>query len=419
MQRLLSTLLEKTNSRASVLAAGSTRTVKASYWLFSFLYLLFFSISSSALENDDKINIGIKTVIKSNILEEEREIWVHLPEAYDSNEKYPVLYLLDGGGNFAHTVGTADSLASGEMIPELIIVGITNTNRTRDLTPTKDENRKSSGGGENFLDFIERELIPYINNKYSTEDFKIFAGHSFGGLLVMHTFHSRPNLFQAHFAFSPSLYWNNKETARKAMDFLANKKQFSNYLYMNIGKEGLISDHPDGLAMRSAFKELSAQLQEKTLENFLYKVDFFENEEHSTTPVIGQFHAFRHLYESWFVPFEPIKEGLAAIKKHYQLLSDRYGYEVKPYKTVINEAGYYHLTTKSDTNEAIALFKTNIRNFPTCANCYDSLADAYEKVGELDKAIKQMDLALKYSSNKSKPQFEEHKQRLIELRKAQ
>lgn len=385
-------------------------------WMLVAFYLLFVSLNTSAFENDNNINVGIKTVIKSSILKEDRELWIHLPASYDNNKKYPVLYLLDGKNNFTHTIGTLSFLESVEVVPELIVVGITTTNRLRDLTPTKDENRKSSGGGEKFLDFIELELIPHINKEYSTENFKILTGHSFGGLLVMHAFHSRPNLFQAHFAFSPSLYWNNKETAKSTMDFLTRTKQFSNYLYMNIGNEGLLSDNPRGLAMRSAVQELEAMLQKSKPDNFLYKIDFFENEKHQTTPVIGQFHAFRHLYEPWYIPFEPLKNGLTAVKQYYQMLSDRYGYEIKPYKHIINEAGYYHLTTKNNTNEAIALFKTNISNFPTCANCYDSLADAYEKSGEIDKAIVEIDIALKYS-DKSDPQFTEHKQRLLELKK--
>lgn len=417
MQDMLTNLSENSKSCKYELINKFSKSLKVNHWLVAAFCILVASFNLSAYEKGISINLGFKTVIKSKILKEDRELWIRLPVNYDDNKKYPVLYLLDGRNSFTHTIGILGSLELGEVVPELIVVGITNTNRLRDLTPTKNENLKSSGGGENFLDFIELELIPQINKEYRTENYKIFSGHSFGGLLVMHAFHSRPNLFQAHFAFSPSLYWNNKETAKKTIDFLANTKQFSNYLYLNIGNEGLLSDNHKGLAMRTAFQEIETNLQKSKPENFLYKIDFFENEKHQTTPVIGQFHAFRHLYEPWYIPLQPLENGLTAVKQYYQMLSDRYGYEIKPYKNIIDEAGYYQLTTKNDTSEAVAFFKDNISNFPTCASCYNSLADAYEKAGEIDKAIEKMELALEYS-HESAPQFSKYKQKLLELHNA-
>ncbi|WP_286271487.1 alpha/beta hydrolase-fold protein [Thalassotalea hakodatensis] len=392
------------------------KNLSISYWLSATICFIVTSFNSFA--EDNNINIGFKTEIASTLLQENYELWIHLPENYSDAKKYPVLYLLDGKNNFAHTVGTLSYLKSGERVPEMIVVGISSKNRMRDYTPTKIETRKSSGGGEKFLDFIEQELIPYINKKYSTESYKIFSGHSLGGLLVVHTLHSRPNLFQAHFAYSPSLYWNNKDTVKKTLDFLTHKKEFPNYLYINIGNEGLISDHPSGLAMRSAFKELNAKLKLNKPNNFLFRLDAFDREKHGTTPVVGQFNAFRDLYEPWFIPFEPLKEGLQAIEKYYQMLSVRYGYEVKPQKSIINEAADYHLNTNNGFNEAITLLKFNTKNYPTCIKCYSDLANAYERSGKFSEAIEQIDVAMKFS-DELVPHLTEHKKRLLVLIKTQ
>ena len=117
-------------------------------------------------------------LIYSKIQDEEREILIQLPLHYEINKElnYPVLYLLDGPDNINHTSGTLDFLAGNDNAPELIIVAIKNTNRSRDLTPTVDkEVSYPNGGGEKFLDFIEQELIPYINTNYRTENYKIIA----------------------------------------------------------------------------------------------------------------------------------------------------------------------------------------------------------------------------------------------------
>ena len=134
---------------------------------------------------------SIADSLPSKILAEQRELLVHLPNNYQQNTElnYPVLYLLDGQRNFSHAAGTLDLLNQSYMAQEMIIIAIKNTHRTRDLTPTYDESYNEwgiSGGADNFLDFIEQELIPYVNKNYRTNNYKILSGHSFGGLLVVY-----------------------------------------------------------------------------------------------------------------------------------------------------------------------------------------------------------------------------------------
>ena len=100
-------------------------------------------------------------------------------------------------------------------IPELIVVGVPNTDRTRDLTPTRNASRptggsdpslRGSGGGDAFLAFLRDELIPTVDAAYRTTDYRILVGHSFGGLMSLHAFLSEPALFQAHLAIDPSVF---------------------------------------------------------------------------------------------------------------------------------------------------------------------------------------------------------------------
>jgi len=384
-----------------------------------FTWLVLFNLCSISLAYAD-IRIPSKEVINSQILGEDREIRIQLPTQYDVNtaQKYQVLYLLDGSSNLSHTSGTLDFLVGYTQAPQLIIVAITHKQRSLDLTPTAEAKEElPNGGGEKFLDFIEQELIPHINKNYRTQPFNIIAGHSLGGLLVMHSLATRPHLFQAHFAFSPSLYWDDQMVLKQAKKFLSNTKSFNNFLYMNMGNEGIEGVDERAMAMRNGVIELTSQLNASSPEGFHFRSDIFEEENHQTTPIIGQFYAYRSLYPHWELPWQSFEGGLTEIKEHYAMLTSRYGYQITPFQYQVNDAGYFQLLEKNNVEEAVKLFEFNVENFPKCANCYDSLADGYEKQGKLAAALTLLNKALTYSDN-SKAEIKmimEHKKRVNKL----
>lgn len=336
---------------------------------------------------------SITDSLPSKILSEQRDLLVHLPNNYHQNTglNYPVLFLLDGQRNFSHVAGTLDLLNQDGKAQEMIIVAIKNTHRTRDLTPTYDESYNEwgiSGGADNFLDFIEKELIPYVNKNYRTNNFKVLSGHSLGGLLAVYSLQSRPQLFQAHFAFSPSLWWHEQVIFKDAENFLANTARLNNYLYVNLGNES--GD------MLSAFEQYTQLLKTHTPEGFSYNSDIDKNETHGTSALIGQTLAYRYLDASLQCPEEIISQGLPAIEQFYKIQSEKYGYQIKPSFRAINHAGYIALN-KKDVATAIKIFEGNVKSYPKKADGYDSLADGLEANDQLNKALKMMDIALQKS----------------------
>ena len=178
---------------------------KPPFVIFAIVLSLFSPHAFSKVRGDSRA-----VSINSEVLNEKRELLIYLPNNYSQHAEkaYPVLYLLDGQRNFSHTVGTLDLLNQSKMAQEMIVVGIVNTHRTRDFTPTYDENYNewgTSGGADNFLEFIEKELKPYISEKFRTNGFNVLSGHSLGGLLSIYTLQAKPHLFQGYFAFSPNL----------------------------------------------------------------------------------------------------------------------------------------------------------------------------------------------------------------------
>jgi predicted alpha/beta superfamily hydrolase len=360
-------------------------------YLLTLFIILFFVNLSSAFANtrgESKVHS-----LSSKILGEQRDLLVYLPNNYKQNTdlNYPVLYLLDGQRNFNHTAGTLDFLNQDGKAQEMIIVAIKNTHRARDFTPTYDENYNKwgiSGGADNFLDFIEKELIPYVNKNYRTDNFKILYGHSLGGLLTIYALQSRPHLFQSHFAFSPSLWWHNQVIFEEAETFFASSPQLNNYLYLNLGNE--TGD------MLIAFKKYTDLLETYKPKGFSYHSDIDEQETHGTTALIGQTHAYRYLYKSLQCPEDIIARGLPAISEFFETQSKKYGYEIKPTYRAINRAGYIALNKKDFTN-AIKLFEINVKNYPHKADAYDSLADGLETSGQLNKALNMRNMAIEKS----------------------
>jgi len=335
--------------------------------------------------------------LPSKILAEQRDLLIHLPNNYQQNTSlsYPVLYLLDGQRNFGHAAGTLDLLNQDGKAQEMIIVAIKNTHRTRDLTPTYDESYNQwgiSGGADNFLDFIEKELIPYVNKNYRTNNFKILSGHSLGGLLTVYALQSRPQLFQAHFAFSPSLWWHDQVIFEDAENFFTNTAQLNNYLYLNLGNES--GD------MLSAYEQYTQLLSTHTTKGFSYNSDIDKRETHGTSALIGLPQAYRYLNTTLQCPKEVVNQGVPAIEQFFKNQSEKYGYQIKPSYRAINHAGYTALNNK-DIETAIKIFKANVKSYPYKADGYDSLADGLEANGQLNEALKMRNMAIKKSLNEN------------------
>ena len=180
-----------------------------------FIVLILVSgISQIKSQDAGQMVIGTAKILHSNILNEDREYWVSLPESYSdealSYRKYPLLIVLDGNVHFKVISGMANYMGADRYrswkIPEMIVVGIQNVDRRRDYTPDKiiTVRENNSGGGERFLSFLEDELIPELDKNYRTTSYRILFGHSLGGLLATHAYLKEETLFNAFIAVDPS-----------------------------------------------------------------------------------------------------------------------------------------------------------------------------------------------------------------------
>jgi hypothetical protein len=176
----------------------------------------------------------------SKVLGETRRINVYTPQGYDdaADARYPVLYMPDGGveEDFPHVTADIDTaIRAGEMRP-VIVVGIENIERRRDMTGPTDvaTDRKIAprvGGSAKFRAFIRDELIPAIRRRVRGNGQTAIVGESLAGLFVLETFFQEPRLFDIYIALSPSLWWNARALVRGAAERLRAQPRLTGTLY--------------------------------------------------------------------------------------------------------------------------------------------------------------------------------------------
>jgi uncharacterized protein len=153
--------------------------------------------------------VRIERIVSAR-LGETREAWVSLPDRYDQTlDRYPVLYMLDGEINFNSGVigGLRQAALLGEM-PDFIVVGVVNTDRSKDIFPevvTYDDGSKDGGRADAFLDFVGEELIPRVEKGYRTEPFRVLYGTSNTGFTAVYALFRSPRLANVYIAASATL----------------------------------------------------------------------------------------------------------------------------------------------------------------------------------------------------------------------
>jgi len=347
------------------------------------------------------IAIGEMVKIPSRIMQEERTLLVALPPGYArSTERYPVLYFTDGDAHFTMLKGITDALAGSGLMPQVILVGVPNTHRTRDLTPTRVEVRRrngvtqpfpTSGGGPRFLEFFEKEVFPYVESTYRTAPYRLFAGHSFGGLLALHALAVRPELFNAYLAASPSLDWDNSYAYRHLKERLKGREELARTVFVTMADEEKNAPWP------TPFDRLRLLLKDSRAKGFTSGTKAMPEEDHGSVVLQSYYWGLRYVFEGWKLRAQgPV--DLGDIKVHFDNLTKKMGYPILPREGEINQVGY-GLLGAGRAKDAIEVFHYNAEQHPMSPNVHDSLGEALEQAKRLQEALasytRAADLALK------------------------
>lgn len=307
-----------------------------------------------------KIEIGEIKTIKSTFLDEARAYWVYLPEHYSDkkykDQRYPVIYLLDGEKYFHVASGIVKNLSSGyyPQMPECIVVAIKNTERSRDLTPTHVSKLSyKSGGSGKFDAFINKELIPEINKNYKTLNFRILVGHSFGGLFTLNTLFKNTKSFNAYVAIDPSLWWDNSILVKELEPILKTKEFTGNTLFFananSLGNPKKPSKQH--FAHFEAKKKLINLVETTIPKNLNYNIKYYEDEDHGSVVLSALVDAFRWVFRGFRINVKELIENPSLLQKHYHDLSTRLGFSFQPQSAYLDRV--VNLSVKRETKENI------------------------------------------------------------------
>lgn len=384
----------------------------------SLIALLFATVLPARAEEPRPIVIGQRFSLHSEILGEDRELQIHLPTGYESSgTRYPVLYLLDGETNFHHTTGTLETLSRLGYIPDLIVVALDNTDRTRDLTPARttvptegEEDRfPTSGGADRFLDFFEQELMPHVEASYRAAPYRVLIGHSFGGLFAVHALVRRTDLFDAYLAISPSLWWDDARLVTEARALFERRPDLQKRLFVSLADEVEV--------MRPPYKAFVELLRYHAPPGLQWEALDLTGDDHGTTTLRSTNVGIRALFPLWRMPSSETDGGLEAMERHYARLSESYGFEVAVPERQVNALGQGLLREKKAA-EAKAIFELNVERFPLSANAHDSLGEALEALGDLEAARASFERAVALAEKASDPSlavYREHLERVAKV----
>ena len=339
------------------------------------------------LEMEDGAPVSIATVrkIQSEALGEERTLLVSLPKGYDDTQfRYPVLYVLYGDqirGYMAETVHEVDRLSESGVIPKMIIVGVANVQRYRDLSPVP--RRGNPSGIGKFVEFVRDEMIPFVDREYRTKDFRILIGPQAGAEFGMYVLTEGTGLFNAYILNNPFEGPYRNTLTKKCEELL--RRDLLVYTFLQIT---CIDRHPnvelaEAVEAARSFEKTWTDANAKNLDLTMIYVE--NNEDFIPSPRAKA--GLKKLFADYSFPEDRAVETLADFTSYYDELSDKLGFDVGfPEMTLYFKAD--GLARAGKTDSAIEMLNYLVKNNPRSLGAYWCLANTHRGLGNRDSAIK-------------------------------
>lgn len=401
---------------------------------FAVLALSICKVSAQKSSKNYLYKIGLKDSVYSEVLQESRDFWVQLPDGgnINPNLKYPVVFILDGGVQMS-ALATVYDFYWGNYLPKMILIGISNRiNRTRDLTTSDIKNpNMETGGAEKFTEFLEKELIPLLEDKYPVTSYRTLIGHSYAGLFTINTLINHSQLFANYIAIDPSLDWDDQKFLKEATAKIKTKKLDGKSLFITLAspldredekatiEDVLKSNSENSLVSRSKLQFIDAAEKSATNNhlNILWK--YYPEDIHGTVPLPSILDGMKWLFD-WYQlkdaavynnPETPVEVLKKHIDERAKVLSEHFGYPAPPADEEMLNMGGYMFLQMGQPEKGKLFFETQVKYYPWSINAWDSMADYYIAQKDTKHAIEHLQKAYEISGNGS------FKKKMDELKK--
>ena len=374
---------------------------------FFILLICIFTIEASVLAKESEvITIGEKLILHSDIIGEDRPLWIYVPENVKANESLYVIYLLDGSEHFRTVSGIVQSLVDYEQIPKTMLVAIETTNRPRDFLPQVNGEPKTefqkfvlskwpNSGQSKFLKFIGQELIPFIDSQYSTYPHRTLIGHSNGGTLVLSALFNQPKLFNNYLAISPNGWWSHDETVENVKK-LVSKDRTQENLFISVSGEG-------GRFYTGTLDLLGSMEQNKPT-HLNWHFNHYPKRTHMTGILPAVSEGLEYLFEelNFKVTSEVVRYAdVSTLVDYYEELSNKFGFKIPvPVDIYVEFAEQQQINERKQ--EALITLKQFVLDYPEKPYAHMRLAQGYMALTQFKKAKVSFEEALSYAKQQKR-----------------
>lgn len=327
----------------------------------------------------ETVTLGSRMKMTSAFLKEEREFIVNLPANYENTqEKYPVLFLLDGD-RLDYVAAMTTFLARCGHIPPLIVVGVLTPSQRhhyRDFTPTKVDYLPASGGAEGFLQFLKQELIPLLESKYRCRPYRILSGHGLSGLFALQTLLASPGTFGAYIATSPSIAFADRAILPLAAMKFIEGETWNKFVFLAAGQER---------ETVPAIHDFEKIMKSSTPRGLQWQCWFDDREDQGSIAFSGLYLGLKALYADWRFPAGLADEGFPALEKYFLGLSQKYGYIIPLNDDVLVKRST-QLFQEQGFADALRILQLTVTAYPESFQAYYFLGFVCEKIKDFVKA---------------------------------
>ncbi len=372
--------------------------------------------------------------IDSKYIDETRKLTIALPQQYEnSTKKYPIILILDDGLLFNTTSAIVNQLSNTSRMPESIVISLSSGEKHRNyFSPNlynNHQNRMYNYGNhqEEFINFLEFELLPLIKKKYRVNNFKTFVGFSPSSAIGLYTLLNKPDLFQAYICFAAGNiigdgYKKDKRLIEELEKLYSKDKEKPNYLYVVSGSK----DAESQPYINTNIKEFNQKLSKYNSNSIHTKAETIEGEGHTDVILPGLIKAFDFIFpkEKWLVDYIDLIEEDGSAKEnilsYYTNLSNDYNFEVYPNvdriysMSCLKNIGRRLLGAKN-IEEALELYEYWIELYPSSHLAYYFLGVSQKENKDIIKASESFKKAIELASKQDDVNFSNYQKALENL----
>jgi len=347
----------------------------------------------SPQSDGDPIALGEYRLLHSAILEEDRPLQIHLPWGYETGEgSYPVLYLFYSDwveGYFAQAVNDL-YLLSMERIPPMILVGIPNTQRYRDLYPWPMENGQG-GEAARFLSFVQQELFPWVEARYRTQPYRILVGPQAAAVFGAFALLEASDAFQAFVVNDPCrLDGGERSLCADLVAFSRTPGARGKYFAVS-------HDAADTRWPLQRLRNLETGFREGSVPGFRWRVELEEEWPFFLAPVQIR-DALLDLFADY--PFREVASArtLRDVEEHYRKVSGAFGFVVQPPNLILSQVSD-RMVDRGDYLEALEVLHSLVQLYPSSGDGPWRLANLHRVMGDTATAIRYYEEILRRDPN--------------------